>query len=152
LKIKATVKDGSVLYVTEFQAASNQKYPITGKRRREMLIRWDNSPHYKNLKTFPHHVHESGDIKPSHRISVDEVIKEIRKRVEKDKRSSASLLLNIQQKLRNFAEDRNWDQFHSPKNLSMALAAETAELLEIFQWLTEEQSKEIINSERILHR
>ena len=57
-------------------------------------------------------------------------------------------LNDIQQKLRNFAEDRNWDQFHSPKNLSMALAAEAAELLEIFQWLTEEQSIDIINSEK----
>jgi len=55
---------------------------------------------------------------------------------------------DIQQKLRKFAEDRNWDQFHSPKNLSMALAAEAAELLEIFQWLTEEQSKDIVNSEK----
>ena len=50
-------------------------------------------------------------------------------------------------RLRKFAEDRNWDQFHSPKNLSMALAAEAAELLEIFQWLTEEQSKGIVDSE-----
>ncbi|MBI5057887.1 MAG: nucleotide pyrophosphohydrolase [Nitrospirae bacterium] len=57
-------------------------------------------------------------------------------------------LPDIRQKLRKFAEDRNWDQFHSPKNLSMALAAETAELLEIFQWLTEEQSKDIVNSEK----
>ncbi|MBI4844318.1 MAG: nucleotide pyrophosphohydrolase [Nitrospirae bacterium] len=57
-------------------------------------------------------------------------------------------LCDIQQKLRKFAEDRNWDQFHSPKNLSMALAAEAAELLEIFQWLTEEQSKGIVNSEK----
>jgi NTP pyrophosphatase (non-canonical NTP hydrolase) len=56
-------------------------------------------------------------------------------------------LNDIQQKLSQFAEDRNWDQFHSPKNLSMALAAEVAELLEIFQWLTEQQSKDIINSE-----
>jgi NTP pyrophosphatase (non-canonical NTP hydrolase) len=55
---------------------------------------------------------------------------------------------DIQKKLRKFAEARNWDQFHSPKNLSMALAAEAAELLEIFQWLTEEQSKDIINSEK----
>ncbi|MBI5675044.1 MAG: nucleotide pyrophosphohydrolase [Nitrospirae bacterium] len=47
-----------------------------------------------------------------------------------------------------FAEARNWDQFHSPKNLSMALAAEAAELLEIFQWLTEQQSKDIVNSEK----
>lgn len=46
----------------------------------------------------------------------------------------------IQETLAQFAEDRDWDQFHSPKNLSMALAGEAAELLEIFQWLTEEQS------------
>lgn len=57
-------------------------------------------------------------------------------------------LPDIQQKLRKFAEDRNWDQFHSPKNLTMALAAEAAELLEIFQWLTEEQSKDIVKSKK----
>lgn len=56
-------------------------------------------------------------------------------------------LPDIQQRLRKFAEDRNWEQFHSPKNLSMALAAEAAELLEIFQWVTEKQSKDIIKSE-----
>jgi NTP pyrophosphatase (non-canonical NTP hydrolase) len=43
-------------------------------------------------------------------------------------------------KLRKFAKDREWEQFHSPKNLAMALTVETAELLEKFQWLTEEQS------------
>ncbi len=45
--------------------------------------------------------------------------------------------------LRDFAEERDWDQFHSPKNLSMALIAEAAELLEHFQWLTEKQSSEL---------
>ena len=54
----------------------------------------------------------------------------------------------IRQRLADFAKDRNWDQFHTPKNLSMALAAEAAELLEIFQWLTDEQSKEVVNNER----
>jgi dCTP diphosphatase len=39
--------------------------------------------------------------------------------------------------LREFAKKRNWNQFHSPKNLSMALADEAGELLEIFQWLKE---------------
>jgi hypothetical protein len=39
-----------------------------------------------------------------------------------------------------FAAERNWDQFHSPKNLSMALTGEVGELSEIFQWLTEEAS------------
>jgi NTP pyrophosphatase (non-canonical NTP hydrolase)/predicted nuclease with RNAse H fold len=54
----------------------------------------------------------------------------------------------IRKRLAQFAEARNWDQFHSPKNLSMALAAEAAELLEIFQWLTDEQSREIVNDEK----
>jgi NTP pyrophosphatase (non-canonical NTP hydrolase) len=52
----------------------------------------------------------------------------------------------IQKRLSEFAKDRDWDQFHSPKNLSMALATEAAELLEIFQWLTDKQSREIINN------
>jgi dCTP diphosphatase len=49
-------------------------------------------------------------------------------------------LLMLRDKLRAFAEARDWDQFHSPKNLSMALMVEVAELMEHFQWLTEEQS------------
>ena len=43
--------------------------------------------------------------------------------------------------LRKFSSDRDWDQFHNPKNLVMALSVETAELVEIFQWLNERQSK-----------
>jgi NTP pyrophosphatase (non-canonical NTP hydrolase) len=46
-------------------------------------------------------------------------------------------------RLRQFAEERDWDQFHSPKNLSMALIVEAAELVEHFQWLTEEQSRSL---------
>jgi len=53
-------------------------------------------------------------------------------------------LEKIVDKQRRFARARDWDQFHTPKNLSMALAAEAAELLEIFQWLTEEQSKRVM--------
>ena len=49
-------------------------------------------------------------------------------------------LLMLRDKLRAFAEARDWDQFHSPKNLSMALMVEVAELMEHFQWLTEEQT------------
>ena len=46
----------------------------------------------------------------------------------------------LRDKLRAFAAERDWDQFHSPKNLAMALAVEASELLEHFQWLTEAQS------------
>jgi len=44
------------------------------------------------------------------------------------------------QKIRDFRNKRDWDQFHSPKNLSTALVIEAAELAEHFQWLTQEQS------------
>jgi NTP pyrophosphatase (non-canonical NTP hydrolase) len=47
-----------------------------------------------------------------------------------------------------FARDRDWEQFHSPKNLSMALAGEAGELLEHFQWLTEQQSAELGTARR----
>jgi|SRR5271169_3718445 len=52
-------------------------------------------------------------------------------------------LEQLKMRIRQFAEERDWDQFHSPKNLSMALIAEAAELVEHFQWLTEEQSKSL---------
>jgi dCTP diphosphatase len=46
-------------------------------------------------------------------------------------------------KIREFADERDWEQFHSPKNLSMALAVEAGEILEHFQWLTEEESRSL---------
>lgn len=42
-----------------------------------------------------------------------------------------------------FIEERDWEQFHSPKNLAMALSVEVAEITEHFQWLTEEQSQNL---------
>ena len=42
-----------------------------------------------------------------------------------------------------FIEERDWEQFHSPKNLAMALSVEVAEVVEHFQWLTEEQSQDL---------
>jgi dCTP diphosphatase len=49
-------------------------------------------------------------------------------------------LLELRDALRSFAAERDWDQFHSPKNLASALTVEAAELLENFQWVTEQQS------------
>lgn len=45
--------------------------------------------------------------------------------------------------LRRFADERNWEPFHTPKNLASALIVEAAELLEHFQWLTQEQSRNL---------
>ncbi len=47
----------------------------------------------------------------------------------------------LQTALRTFAEERRWQQYHSPKNLAMALSVEVAELAEIFQWMTAEESR-----------
>lgn len=47
---------------------------------------------------------------------------------------------NLSERLLRFARERDWEQFHSPKNLVMALAGECGELIEHFQWLTEAQS------------
>ncbi len=54
-------------------------------------------------------------------------------------------LEQLRRQLARFADERDWQQFHSPKNLSMALIAEAAELVEHFQWLSEAQSHSLDN-------
>jgi dCTP diphosphatase len=52
-------------------------------------------------------------------------------------------LARFKQTFREFVKERDWEQFHSPKNLAMALAGEVGELLEHFQWLSEDQSRRL---------
>lgn len=59
-----------------------------------------------------------------------------------DQDTSVSQLREI---IRHFVDEREWNQFHSPKNLSMALAIEAAELMEHFQWLTIDESRTLKN-------
>jgi len=54
----------------------------------------------------------------------------------------------IRQCVAKFAQERDWEQFHSPKNLAMALSVEVAELMEHFQWLSEAQSRELDEATR----
>ena len=61
---------------------------------------------------------------------------------------TASELQMLRDRLRAFADERDWDQFHTPKNLAMALMVETAELLEHFQWLTPDQSCSLAEKSR----
>jgi NTP pyrophosphatase (non-canonical NTP hydrolase) len=49
----------------------------------------------------------------------------------------------LRERLRNFVRERDWEQFHSPKNLAMAMIVEAAELVEHFQWATEQESREL---------
>lgn len=57
-------------------------------------------------------------------------------------------IADLQARLRDFTRERDWEQFHNPKNLTMALAAEVGELLEIFQWLTPDQAADVMEGER----
>ena len=52
-------------------------------------------------------------------------------------------LNDLRDRLRAFVRERDWEQFHSPKNLAMAMIVEAAELVEHFQWLTENESREL---------
>jgi|ERR1700722_10076308 len=61
--------------------------------------------------------------------------------------SDGNAIIRLRQTLRLFAADRDWDQFHSPKNLAIALSVEAGELLEHFQWLTAEQSEKLSESD-----
>jgi dCTP diphosphatase len=56
---------------------------------------------------------------------------------------SKDSLADLTARTLQFARERDWEQFHSPKNLAMALAGEAGELLEHFQWLTEQQSQDL---------
>ena len=54
----------------------------------------------------------------------------------------------LQHRLLMFARDRDWEQFHAPKNIAMALAVEAGELMEHFQWLSEAQSESLSEDKR----
>jgi NTP pyrophosphatase (non-canonical NTP hydrolase) len=56
---------------------------------------------------------------------------------------STTRISELKERVLAFVQERDWEQFHSPKNLSMALAAETAELMEHFLWATPEESKSV---------
>ena len=57
------------------------------------------------------------------------------------KQDGTTTVDDLREIVRQFVEERDWKQFHSPKNLSMALAVEAAELMEHFQWISPEDSR-----------
>lgn len=61
--------------------------------------------------------------------------------------SNEDQLSRLLERLRGFVAERDWEQYHSPKNLAMALTGEVGELVEYFQWLTEAQSRELPEAE-----
>lgn len=64
---------------------------------------------------------------------------------------SSTTVAELRELVRTFVDERNWRQFHTPKNLSASIAIEAAELMEHFQWLTPEQSREVAGDAGKLH-
>jgi NTP pyrophosphatase (non-canonical NTP hydrolase) len=60
-----------------------------------------------------------------------------------------SSIAELTTRVRTFAQEREWEQFHTPKNLAMALAGEVGELLAELQWLTPEQSAAVMQDEQL---
>jgi NTP pyrophosphatase (non-canonical NTP hydrolase) len=67
-------------------------------------------------------------------------------------RSTEGRLGELQQRLLDFAAARHWQTFHTPRNLATALSVEAAELLEIFQWLSPEESARVMSDPGSAHR
>ena len=63
--------------------------------------------------------------------------------VDRTMNDQQTTILQLREMVRQFVADRDWHQFHSPKNLSMALAIEAAELMEHFSWITTDASRQI---------
>ena len=63
-----------------------------------------------------------------------------------NKQPKDQTFLHLQKRVREFIQERDWLKFHSPKNISMSIAIEAAELMEHFQWLTTEASRRLVDN------
>ena len=84
IKIKAKVSDDTILFIHEIFRINSHKYSYHWQEKNEkIIIRWDNSPHWKNLNTFPYHKHIEDNVLPCPKMTVSDVIDEIEKRLKK---------------------------------------------------------------------
>jgi hypothetical protein len=78
------LRDGSELHVFECVDSSMHRidysYHWQDKEKR-LITRWDNAPHHSEIETFPHHVHEGEDVKPSEELTFVETLKKIEERI-----------------------------------------------------------------------
>lgn len=82
LKLKAIIKNDDIIIITEQIKHDIVKYSYQWMDQNKNLIcRWDNSPHYKNINTFPYHLHKNNEVYPSYKISIEELIKEIKGKI-----------------------------------------------------------------------
>jgi hypothetical protein len=84
IKVKAKVIDGTVLFVHEIFRISSHKYSYHWQETDgKLIMRWDNSPHWKNVKTFPYHKHIANDVFACRKMTVSDVISEMEEEIKK---------------------------------------------------------------------
>lgn len=82
LKAQISFQDNSCLMIRVFMSEDDYNYSFHWQDiNEELIIRWDNSPHHKDISTYPHHKHVEGMTKPSKEISLKEVMKFIEKQM-----------------------------------------------------------------------
>ena len=82
IKIKATLKANCFLYITELHTKNFQKYSYhCQKNNGDLIVRWDNKPHWKDISTYPHHKHENNQVFPSHRVTIIDVLDQIKGKI-----------------------------------------------------------------------
>ncbi|MBD3196392.1 MAG: hypothetical protein GF317_15140 [Candidatus Lokiarchaeota archaeon] len=85
LKAKLKLKNGDLLFFKEYTSANEHIYSYHWQKPEgSLMVRWDNSPHHKELKTFPHHKH-CPDLKASYETTFGDVLKEIENILESEK-------------------------------------------------------------------
>ncbi|WP_457613542.1 toxin-antitoxin system TumE family protein, partial [Methanocaldococcus sp.] len=78
LKIEAILIDDGKLYIKEHVSNENYIYSFHWQDKNgDLIVRWDNAPHYKNIKTFPHHKHTKNGVEESDEVCLEDVLKYI---------------------------------------------------------------------------
>jgi hypothetical protein len=82
IKATATLKDGSLLHVSEAEGADWREYSYHWQKNEKLIRRWDNAPHHKDLPNFPHHVHESSDVISGDDLNLGDVLAYIEMKIK----------------------------------------------------------------------
>jgi len=80
IRFAVELRDGSELHVFEYVDSGLRKIDYSyhwQNKEKKLISRWDNAPHYSEIETFPHHVHEGEDVKPSIEPTFAEILKKI---------------------------------------------------------------------------
>ena len=84
LKIKSFIIDDSVLHIKIYLSDREYNYSFHWQRETgELIVRWDNAPHHREITTFPHHMHTGEIVKECYNITLNDVLKEIKHRLNR---------------------------------------------------------------------